>query len=441
MQPRPNGFSLFAWIGARPERGLRTLFLAIALGLPLFAVPPARAQNRFVTEYTLDSSLVEVPFEYKNHQIFVHGILDGHKDLTFLFDTGASAPVIDRALNIQGYGLGSTTIQEAEGTTSADQLWVSDLSLGADKNQARVHNIAVLVTDLSQVSRVLGQKVDGILGIPFCAGFVTEIDYEKKKLRFYNPRTYSIASRVGDDQRSFMFDVTPMNLKRAATSVLISGQLHSKYDYDFLLDTGFGGYLSVAHSAAQESGLFKEDTPRVSATSYGVTRSFRTDKIRAGFLMLGPINLSGRVVAVDYRNNDVIGQTGIVGNRLLQNYKVTLDYPRRKLLLERVTSKEEADEAETPSFGLVIRTDGKTVLVDSTKKNSPAQRAGLRIGDQITSIDGHAVSQMSSVEVTELLSAGTGTATLVVNPAADPNLGTRAKSYTITLAPRSPLDW
>ncbi len=203
-----------------------TLFLVFALGLPLFAAPPSWAQRRFITEYTLDSSLVEVPFEYKNHQIFVHGVLDGHKDLTFLFDTGASAPVIDRALNIQGYGLGSTTIQEAEGVTSADQLWVSDLSLGADKNQARVHNIAVLVTDLSQVSRVLGQKVDGIIGIPFCAGFVTEIDYEKKILRFYNPRTYSIASRVGDDQRSFLFNVTPINVKRAATSLLISGQLH-----------------------------------------------------------------------------------------------------------------------------------------------------------------------------------------------------------------------
>ncbi len=384
---------------------------------------------------------MEAPFEYKNHQIFVHGTLDGHKDLTFLFDTGASAPVIDRALNISGYGLGSTTIQEAEGVTSADQLWVRDLSLGSEKAQARVHNIAVLVTDLSQVSRVLGQKVDGIIGIPFCAGFVTEIDYEKHLLRFYNPRTYSIASRVGDDQRTFVFDVTPMNLKRAASSVLISGQLHPKYDYDFLVDTGFGGYLSVAHSAAQESGLFKTDTPHVSATSYGVTRSFRSDKIRAGFLMLGPINLSGRVVAVDYRNNDVIGQTGIVGNRLLQNYRVTLDYPRHKLLLERVTTKEEADDAEIPSFGLVIRTDGKTVLVDATKKNSPAQRAGLHAGDEIVSINDHAVRDMSSVEVTGLLSAGTGTATLSVTPAADPNLGTRAKPYTVTLAPRSPLDW
>ena len=400
-----------------------------------------RAQARFVTEYMLDRDSVEVPFEYKDHQIFITGTLEDHKNLTFLFDTGASAPVIDRALDFHGYKLADTTIQEAEGSTSAETIWISDMMVGAVTNQAHVHNLAVLVTDLSQISRVLGRKVDGIIGIPFCAGFVTEIDYEKHVLHFYNPRTYSIAQRVGDNLHSFVFNVTPMNVKRPSSTLLISGQLHDKYDYDFLFDTGFGGYLSVAHAAAQESGLIKEETPRVASVSYGVTRSFKSEKIRASFLMLGSINLSGLVIAVDYRNNDVIGQTGIIGNRLLQNYRVTLDYPHKKLLLERRTTKEEPDDAETPSFGLIIRTANKTVVVATVRKNSPAFRAGMRAGDEIVSINAHDVNQMSVDEVTSLLAAGTGTATLKITPAIDPNLGTRTKAYTVTLAPVSPLDW
>ena len=426
---------------ARFRRARAALWLPAALIGIFYASAPAHAQDRFITEYALDHDSVEVPFEYVDHQILISGALDAHKNLTFLFDTGASAPVIDRSIDIRAYHLGDTTIQEAEGVTSAESVWVSDLSVGADANQARVHNMAVLITDLSQISHVLGHKVDGIIGIPFCAGFVVEIDYVKHVLRFYNSRTYSIAQRVGDGQRAFTFDMTPMNLRRRASTLLMSGRLHSRYDYDFLLDTGFGGYLSVAHAAAQEAGLIKDDTPRVSATSYGVTRSFHSDKIRAPFLMLGDINLSGRVVSVDYRNNDVLGQTGIVGNRLLQNYRVTLDYPRRKLLLERVTAKEEPDDAETPSFGLVIRTSSRIVLVDTVKKNSPAFRAGMKPGDEIVSIDGHEVAQMSSGEVSGMLAAGSGAATLVITPAADPNLGTRGKTYTLTLAPRSPLDW
>ena len=425
----------------RLSPGASCLRLLLILLLACMVRGSAWGQARFVTEYSLDRDSVEIPFEYKDHQIFVTGAIDDHKNLTFLFDTGASSPVIDRALNIHAYHLSDTTIQEAEGITAAESVWVSDLSLGANGERARVHDMAVLVTDLSQISKVLGRKVDGIMGIPFCAGFVVEIDYAKHVLRFYNTRNYTLAGRVGDDQRTFVFDVTPINAARKASSVLLSGQLHSSYPYSFLLDTGYGGYLSVAHAAAQESGLIREDTPRVASTSYGVSRSFRTEKIRAPFLMLGSINLSGRVVGVDYRNNDVSGQTGIIGNRLLQNYKVTLDYPRHKLLLERATTKEEADDAEMPSFGLVIRAASRTVIVDTVKRNSPAYRAGMRAGDEIVRIGGHEVRLLTRDEVTDMLAAGTGDATLVVVPAPDPNLGTRGKEFTVTLAPRSPLDW
>lgn len=421
----------------------RSIVPAPLLGLLLTALlfaPSAGAQGRFITEFSLDRDSVEVPFEYIDHQILITGRLDDHKNLTFLFDTGASAPVIDKALGINGYKLSDSTIQEADGISAAETIWVSDLQVGTENSRASAHNIAALVTDLSQVSRVLGHKVDGIIGIPFCAGFVVEIDYAKRLLHFYNPRTYNLASRVGDNQRSFVFNVTPTNLKRAASTLLVTGQLHDKYDYDFLVDTGFGGYLSVAHAAAQEAGLINASTPRVAALSYGVTRTFRSEKVRANFLMLGPINLSGKVVSVDYRNNDVVGQTGILGNRLLQNFRVTLDYQRKKLLLERVTNKEEADDAETPSFGLVIRTGHGTVLVDTVRKNSPADHAGLKPGDAILSINSHEVSEMSPTEVSERLAAGASTAILMIQPATLPN-ATQPTPREITLVSVSPLDW
>lgn len=430
---------------ARTTTDRRTVSFGIVMLATIFMLAQGGkagyAQQRFISEYSQDHTIVEVPFLYREHQILVHGDIDDKKNLTLLFDSGASAPVIDTSLGIQGYHLADTTIHEAEGDTASESIWVGDISLGEANSAVHVHNIAVLTADLSQISSVLGQKIDGIIGVPFMAGFVTEIDYEKKNLRFRSSRNYTIADRKPDNQHTFAFDLTPANAKRNVSCMLLTGQLQPKYEYDFLFDTGFSGYVSIAHAAAEQAGTIKADTPRASATSYSVSRSFHSDKIRAGFLMLGEINLSGRVIAIDSRNNDAEGQTGIVGNRFLQNYRVTFDLPRHKLWLERVTTKQELDEAETPTLGLVVRNDGKTIVVDRVKKYSPAQHSGIHPGDEIVSIDGHDVSTMGTQAATDLLASPHGMTALVLKRAIDPNLGTRPEPVTLQLNPASPLDW
>src|SRR5579871_1702856 len=143
----------------------------------------AAAQSRFKTEYLLDRDIVEVPFEYKEHQIIVKGEVDGHKDLVFLFDSGASAPVMDKTLGLHGLHVGDASIQEAEGVTAAEAIAIDDFRLGSESNEVRVENLNVLLTDLSQVSRLLGVHLDGIVGISFMAEYVIEIDYNKHLLR------------------------------------------------------------------------------------------------------------------------------------------------------------------------------------------------------------------------------------------------------------------
>jgi len=401
----------------------------------------SRAQARFITDYQLDRDIVEVPFEYKGHQILVKGQTGGRKDLTFLFDSGASSPVLDTSLGLRGTHLADTHIQEADGVTNAESIWLDDLRLGPENSAANVTNISVLLTDLSQISRVLGRHIDGILGMSFIAGFVVDIDYEKHLLRFRRERDFTLDKVVPDNQRVFLFDVRRSNPHSKISTVLLSGLLHPKYDYDFLLDTGFGGYASIAHLAAEEAGMIHSDTPRVAGTSYGVTHSFESDKIRAPFLMIGGINLSGKIVSIDYRNKDVIGQTGILGNKLLQNYHVTLDYARHKLLLERNASAEEEDEAARPSFGIIIQSNSKTILVNQVKRYSPAQRSGVRTGDAILMIDGRPVENMSTADVANMLTSAQGEMRFQLRRGIDPNLGTGGNEYTLSMTPISPFEW
>ena len=421
------------WKGGRFPLVIGILFL-------MSLATSALAQAKFVTEYRLDRDVLEIPFEYKDHQILVQGGVDKKSDLTFLFDTGASSPVLDSSLGVTGYHLADTEVQQAEGLLQVESVWVDSLRVTSKEGGAEVSNISVLLTDLSQISKVLGKKIDGILGITFMAGYITEIDYAHQKLRFYPKKTNLLVQRTPDNQRTFLFNLLFVNPLNPACLALY-GQLHTKYDYDFLLDTGFGGYVSVSKLAAEESGILKPETPRISSTNYSVTNRFKTDKFRVPFLMLGEINLSGRIVQADIRNKNAYGQRGIVGNRFLQNYHVILDYARRKLWLERVTTKEEPDEAEKLSLGLAIRANGATIRVDRVSKNSPAQRSGVKPGDKIISINGQAIATISTTEVANLLASPHGETRLALIRGIDPNLGIGGQPYSLLLQPSSPLDW
>ena len=418
---------------------------AVALLIPfLIAGRCADAQEaKFITEYRLDRETITVPFEYLQHQILVKAQINDHKNMTLIFDSGATSLTLDKGIGITGTHLADTQFREAEGVTKAEAIAINDLSLGEVGSQTHVHNVSALLTDLSQMSRALDRHIDGIMGVNTMAGFVFEIDYTKKTIKFFNERTHTIALNKPDNAHTFLFDLSPVNPKAPLSVMMLTGRLHAGYDYDFLLDTGFGGFASVAHTAAEESGLLRPETPRIAGMAFSLTRHYQTSKIHADYLWLGPLDLTGRTVQIDYRNGDAYGQFGILGNRLWQNFKMTLDLQRRKLWLERATprDKEEPDDSDKPSLGIAIRANGFSFLVDSVKRNSPAYRAGVRAGDAIVSINGKGTEMMNAAQVANLLTLPTGDVILALHRGVDPNLGTSGEPLTLTLKPTSPLEW
>ena len=395
------------------------------------------AQSKLLTEFTMNAPTVDVPFVYTQHQIIIHGEAGGKKELTLLFDTGASVPVFDTSLELEGYNFPDITVQEADGSSNARAVLLGDLSVGQDTQSVRAQNLGVLLTDLTQVSKLVGRRIDGIVGLSFMAGFVVEIDYAKKNLRFMSPRRFTITDRKPDNQSNFLLPLVDSNPKRPTSNLLISGKLLGDYDYDFILDTGFGGYVSVAQAAAQLSGLIKADTVRIPGESFSVSHRFHSDKIRASFLMLGNINLSNRIIQIDTRNGDNYGQNGIIGNRLLQNYRLILDYARHKLWLERTTSKEEPDDAAKPTLGLTVRTEAGTVHVVRVAPSSPAARAGVQSGDEILRIDGLSIGVIGVQTAIAVLASPDGPTDLEVKHAGSDGI----RLATVKLVPASPLDW
>ena len=110
--------------------------------------------------------------------------------------------------------------------------------------------------------------------------------------------------------------------------------------------------------------------------------------------------------------------------------------------MERVTDKEEPDEAEKLSLGFAIRADKDHIVrVERIKRNSPAYRSGVRPGDAVLAVNGQRLAALDDRTIVALLMTPQGETRLEFTRGIDPNLGTRGGSYSLTLIPSTPMEW
>jgi len=86
----------------------------------------------------------------------------------------------------------------------------------------------------------------------------------------------------------------------------------------------------------------------------------------------------------------------LFGNKVLEKFLITLDYPSNKMVLKHLNSLYDKN---IPSFGLnLTNKDGKKV-VSGIWQNSSAALSGLQIGDEIITIDSTNIKTMCLFEL------------------------------------------
>jgi C-terminal processing protease CtpA/Prc len=95
---------------------------------------------------------------------------------------------------------------------------------------------------------------------------------------------------------------------------------------------------------------------------------------------------------------------GNIGGRIANRFRLTLDYERRRIIVEpSPTFNESFARAYS---GIALRADGsdyRTFRVKEVLEDSPATDAGIEVGDVITAVDGVAASHFTLTSINELL--------------------------------------
>jgi len=226
---------------------------------------------------------------------------------------------------------------------------------------------------VDHLSRALGLKIEGILAYGVFEGVLLTYDYPNREVRIKNgafsESELALPGVVptGTGARPFI---------RASTDT---------QEFDVLLDTGASRGLSV-----MMLDLFAFESPprptgvRMRMEGMSIVKSGRL----AGDVAFGPLTLERPIIHQSMSVN-------LVGQAILRNCAVTFDQINHRVRFAR-SDGGLGVPIETPTlFGPGIAFDLKDdrLVVTLVFEETPAQRAGLRIEDEILAIDGIPIAE------------------------------------------------
>lgn len=252
--------------------------------------------------------------------------VNNSKPLKFIFDTGASHTVLHSR---RGAELGLKPEEQVSGTATGGAIegsLTSGVSLkvaGAEVSNQQIGMIDFPVPP--------GFEFDGVIGYDFINAFVVEIDYLKKIMNLYDPRTYSYRGRgeviplVLDDRRIPLVSVTITPPRGAPLNALLG------------VDTGADRAFIFNNSVVKKHGLVAAMTSIKESAGRGAGGEQQIVIGRAKTAQLGRFVFTDPTVGLvrdPERDGAAKEGDGVIGGEIFRRFKVIIDYSRRRMILE-----------------------------------------------------------------------------------------------------------
>ena len=281
-----------------------TRLLLICSMLVLSSLPARAAEQRLPSAFA-DGS---------NH-VFLKVSINGAPEVWMLLDTGTVPSTIDRAY-AQSLGLKLGKESDTGKGAGTDPIVIAKTKVRSVRVGATTRQDVAFESMVFSFPTPDGQKAVGVLGYSFLAGRILVVDYPKREVLLTDAgltRTQGFPFRM-------IYNIPTV---RAA----LGGQR-----VDALIDTG--GYYDVLLTppAATRLGLEKAMADGAAATGhgYGGAQDYKLGK--GPDLTVGDLVKPGPAIAFIPLPIKIDGALGTV---FLKDYRMTLDYPAKRVLFER----------------------------------------------------------------------------------------------------------
>lgn len=335
----------------------------------------------FVGLYT-SAQVSTIPFKLldNSHVILKVKVNDQDEELDFVFDTGASAGVIDKS-TAKRLGINAnrkTRVPGAGGVQTYDLAMDQQVQMGDNIKLKLPYLVSV---DLNRFHEVSDEKYQGIIGYSLLSKFVTKMDYENEELVLYNSINdidLEGYEKISIDMHSGAIPVVP-----------ITFQLKGKtYSGKVLFDSGAGLSLSVNTPFVNKHKLTTKADKKVIRKSENLGSTSTSEKIAIESIKLGSFTFKDLTILLSDDKSGVSsykGYLGILGAKVIQRFNIILDYKKQNLYIK--PNAKFTEKFEFPMTTIRMKKKNGNIIIDNIEENSAEYKDGLRKGDIILSMN------------------------------------------------------
>jgi hypothetical protein len=322
---------------------------------------------------TARAAEVTVPLDRDGDHLYVIVTINGKK-ARMVLDTGASVCMIhEDALERLGLRRAGEAVT-ARGLAGDVSIYLVDLK------KISVGGREIPLDVCATLPSSFPLDAEGILGFDFFWPYIVTLDYEKKQmtLRDSDPAYRPAGSTA-----------VPLRFEGRTPDVelLIDGLLCW-----VTLDVGAGSGVNLTTAFVEKNNLRTRYRNRKTVpVGMGVGGYLFADVARAGVLRLGAAEVRGPIMELSRQKKGTAAEDtvdGLIGGEILSRFRVTLDYQRRIMYLEKGADYDRPfTYVTTGAFPDVV---GGQLTILYVLPGSSAAEVGVKAGDVVLEIDGSA---------------------------------------------------
>lgn len=377
----------------------RATYLYLMMIIFLVMVHVVRAQPFSLPD---GQSRQKITFQLVHNLVIIPVSINGEGPFHFILDSGVGPLIITDTTMVDSLYASNLSLFKMRGRGIGSEIEayvVNNMypSIGAAKTNGL--SLILLKNDPFQLSSYVGMPIHGIIGSDVFESFSVKINYQRQQITLYRPDA-SVRKRG---------ERIPLEIikNKPYLEVALTNDTTTKHML-LLLDSGAGHAVSLENQENTQD-LVPERTIEANL-GIGLNGAIHGQIGRLKEIGVGDYKLKDVIVAYPSSENAdlklLLGdRNGSIGGELLKRFHVFIDYANSEIFLKKNNKFYLPFEHNMSGMEIYVvgNNNNRQFFISRIEVDSPAAQAGLKVNDQILSINLKEMSAYSLEGINELM--------------------------------------